>query len=368
MQLIVDHGALRNALNLCVSASSKVIPILANVLLTAKDDVLTIANTDLELTVITQVTAVVRENGTETVSLESLASIAKTASEPISITTAENGRLNITTGSSKYALPTLSPEDYPTLPTMTDDGSPSECREIELSASEILPMIATVSYSQTTEETRFQLAGALMKIENGSIDLVTTNGHAMALCSLPHKSPNGSTFLPANLLRAMNKLTSKTGAMIEIAWTRGFVSSTAGATQIIARKADANFPNYREVIPKSHSKRVTCDTERFRSAISRVAPFSLSKAIRCDLSNGSIKLSTENAERGMGVDIVPSDYAGESMTIGFDSSLVSGAISTIDTAQVCLEFEDKRSAIVMRPVNSELPFVAIHIIMPMELK
>lgn len=365
MQLIVDYAALRSALQLCGTArgSQQIIPILKNVRLATKGPgALEVASTDLELTVIVNVQAMVRNQGAVTCELAALLDIAKNADAAISLETADNGRLNITTGSAKYALPTQPAEDYPTLPTMENAES------IELSASEILPMLRTASYAMSADEKRFNVDGCYFALTKHSIDVVASDGHRMALCELPQKNKGAErgVMIPANLVNAADKLTvTKTATDVLVAWNDNHASLTLGDVSLMARREDGNFIRYREVIPVE-SFRITVETERLKSALTRAVPFTMaSKCVRFGLSKGSMALSTQNTERGQFADAIPIDYSGDGVVVGYSGAYLLDAINTVYTSRMEMAFTDegpkKERATVIRPIDSDLPFTALHI-------
>src|SRR5207247_4667794 len=81
-------------------------------------------------------------------------------------------------------------KDYPTLPT----GNVADAYAISL--DELKTMVGKVKFAITHEETRFQLNGALLKIQPQKMEMVATDGHRMALINFPKggngKGPKGS--------------------------------------------------------------------------------------------------------------------------------------------------------------------------------
>ena len=83
--------------------------------------------------------------------------------------------LTIRAGKSRFKIHGLSPDDFPTLPTV-EDG-----RRVEIPFTDFRRMIAKILFAVSAEESRFQLNGALLKLKDGSLEMVATDGHRLAL-------------------------------------------------------------------------------------------------------------------------------------------------------------------------------------------
>ena len=88
-------------------------------------------------------------------------------------------RLLIESGTAKFRLLGLPAEDYPTLPTVNVTDA------FRIPLDELKTMVGKVKFAITHEETRFQLNGALLKIQPTKMEMVATDGHRMALINFP---------------------------------------------------------------------------------------------------------------------------------------------------------------------------------------
>src|SRR5438045_6334815 len=97
----------------------------------------------------------------------------------------ENNQMLIESGTAKFRLLGLPAEDYPTLPSVTA----TETYTIPL--DELKTMVGKVKFAITHEETRFQLNGALLKVQPSKMEMVATDGHRMALINFPQGNGGG---------------------------------------------------------------------------------------------------------------------------------------------------------------------------------
>ena len=336
----------------------------------AEGDAVTFAATDLEATVTTSVEAMGVDPGSCTADIGSLLEIAKLATATLTIVSEGGAKLVITTGSARYELPTMEPEDFPTLPTFDDAA-----KSITLSASTILPMLRSCSYPMTSEDVRFQLAGVLLNVTKKYLDCVAADGHRMALVTHEERFPfDHKVMLPNALVRASEKLSVSPDATdVEIAWTDNHVGLRLGTDKLMHRLSDVNFPQYRQFIPSDADIAMEFDTAELLAAIRSVAPFAGGKArpIRFDVERGTLKLSTRDEARGMSSlslrhasDVAP-------LAIGFTANYLSEPLEAVTTQRVALKMISTKGAgspLLIQPINSTLPFEAAHVVMGMRLE
>lgn len=368
MKLIVDHIALRTALQLCASVVDKrpTIPSLADVRLEAHGETLTLATTDLEVTAVYDIKAVVADSGSGcTAEAQALLEIAKVAPDALHLELHEkNMTLEITSGSARWVLPTLPLENYPTLPTM------DEADELEFSPSEFLPMLRTVSYAiPSNDEQGMTVKGANVKLTKRAMEICAVNGFQMGLVTLPGKfRAEASIFMPAKLVRATEKLTvSADATTIHLSWNRSHVAVRLGAVTLMGRLEDARFPAYESYLPKERKSTARMETQYALDALRRVQPFAANKthAIVASVSLDEIGLkSVASSSRGSSTDKIGLlAYSGEPLCVGVSAKHLADMFENVNTLAMEIDFGDGKTAIVGRPVDSSLPFSAIHLVM-----
>src|SRR5512141_294899 len=187
MELTVAKADLQKELQLCQGVVEKrsTIPILSNVLLKAADGRLQIAATDLDVTILTSCAAKITTPGGVTIEAKRLFDVVRSLpDDDVHVTMQENNSMLIESGTAKFRLLGLPAEDYPTLPTVNSSDA------YTLPLDELKTMVGKVKFAITHEETRFQLNGALLKIQPSKMEMVATDGHRMALINFP-KGGNG---------------------------------------------------------------------------------------------------------------------------------------------------------------------------------
>lgn len=376
MELTVGKADLQKELQLCQGVVEKrsTIPILSNVLLKASDGRLQIAATDLDVTILSSCPARVTTPGGVTIEAKRLFDVVRSLpDDDVHMTLQENNSMQIESGTAKFRLLGLPAEDYPTLPTVNSTEG------YTISLDELKTMVAKVKFAITHEETRFQLNGALLKLQPNKMEMVATDGHRMALINFPASITGGkgkkgsdlTILIPRKALDEILRLESGAEGTVQFGVSENQLFFEAGDRRLLARMIDVNFPNYMEVISRDNDRRVMVDRERLLSTIKRISLVAneRTRAVRFDFAPGKLTVSSTNPELGDARETVPIDYSGQPFFVGLNAAYVMDFLSATDTPSVSLDLKDENSQCIGRPATAaeDLPYDYLYVVMPMRL-
>jgi DNA polymerase-3 subunit beta len=373
MELTVAKADLQKELQLCQGVVEKrsTIPILSNVLLRAADGRLQVAATDLDVTILTSCAARVTTSGGVTIEAKRLFDVVRSLpDDDVHVTMQENNQMLIESGTAKFRLLGLPAEDYPTLPTVTATDT------FSIPLDELKTMVAKVKFAITHEETRFQLNGALLKVQPTKMEMVATDGHRMALINFPQgnggkkKGTDLTILVPRKALEEILRLEVPAGGEVRFGTSENHLFFEAGERRLLARMIDVNFPNYMEVISRDNDRKVLVDRERLLATIRRISLVAneRTRAVRFDFAPGKLTVSSTNPELGDARETVPIDYAGNPFFVGLNAAYVTDFLSAIDTPSVSLDLKDENSQCIGRPqAQDDLPYEYLYVVMPMRL-
>ncbi|MDQ3281686.1 MAG: DNA polymerase III subunit beta [Acidobacteriota bacterium] len=375
MELTVGKADLQKELQLCQGVVEKrsTIPILSNVLLKAADGRLQIAATDLDVTILSSTGARITTPGGVTIEAKRLFDVVRSLpDDDVHFALQENNSMLIESGTAKFRLLGLPAEDYPTLPTVNS----TEGYSIPL--DELKTMVGKVKFAITHEETRFQLNGALLKVQPNKMEMVATDGHRMALINFPSgmtgkgtKGTDLTILIPRKALDEILRLEGGEDGTVRFGVSDNQLFFEAGDRRLLARMIDVNFPNYMEVISRDNDRRVMVDRERLLSTIKRISLVAneRTRAVRFDFAPGKLTVSSTNPELGDARETVPIDYAGQPFFVGLNAAYVMDFLSATDTPSVSLDLKDENSQCIGRPATAaeDLPYDYLYVVMPMRL-
>ena len=372
MELVVRKTDLLRELQLFqgIVERKNTIPILANVLIEANGDEVKFLATDLEVGLRSRCTASVAKGGSLTLPAKKLYEIIKSLPETdVRIEEDKNG-VKVAADRFDSRMQTLPREDFPTLPEGSGTYSASLPREV------LKQMVGKTQFAITGEDTRYFLNGALFILRNDSMSLVSTDGHRLALVTVPREKGKSKSkideevrvILPRKTLLELGRLLAEAEGDIQYERGENHLFFDIGGRLLISRMIDGQFPAFERVIPKNNDKRVEFDRDRLTSAVRRVALLSneRSRAVKFQIEQGKVEIASSSPEFGEAKEALIVDYAGTPVTICFNAQYVLDFLNVVETDSVALEFKDEMSQAVMKPIGAE-GYDYTYVIMPMRI-
>jgi DNA polymerase-3 subunit beta len=372
MELVVRKADLLRELQLFqgIVERKNTIPILANVLIEADGDQVKMLATDLEVGLRSRCTAAVAKGGSLTLPAKKLYEIIKALPETdIRI---EENKSGVKVAADRFdsRMQTLPREDFPSLPDATGTFSATLPRDV------MKQMVAKTQFAITGEDTRYFLNGALFILRSDAMSLVATDGHRLALITVPREAPKGKgkgdeeerVILPRKTLLELGRLLAEGEGDIQYERGENHLFFDIGGRLLISRMIDGQFPAFERVIPKSNDKRIEFDRDRLTSAVKRVALLSneRSRAVKFQIDKGKVEIASSSPEFGEARELIIVEYDGAPVTICFNAQYVLDFLGVVETDSVGLEFKDEMSQAVMKPVGAE-NYDYTYVIMPMRV-
>jgi len=372
MELVVRKTDLLRELQLFqgIVERKNTIPILANVLLEANGEEVRMLATDLEVGLRSKCTATVSKGGSLTLPAKKLYEIIKALPETDVRIEEDKGGVKVAADRFDSRMQTLPREDFPSLPEGTGTYSATLARDV------LRQMVSKTQFAITGEDTRYFLNGALFILRADSMSLVSTDGHRLALITVPRELPKGRTrtddevrvILPRKTLLELGRLLTEGDGDIQYERGENHLFFDIGGRLLISRMIDGQFPAFERVIPKSNDKSVEFDRDRLTSAVKRVALLSneRSRAVKFLIDKGKVEIASSSPEFGEAKEVLMLDYAGAPVTICFNAQYVLDFLGVVETDAVSLEFKDEMSQAVLKPVGAD-GYEYTYVVMPMRI-
>jgi DNA polymerase-3 subunit beta len=368
MELVVRKNDLLKELSLLqgIVERKNTIPILANVLIDASKEGISLLATDLDVGLRSRCEGTVSKPGTLTLPAKKLFEIASALPDTDVRIEEEKGGKSVTIAADRFEsrMQTLPASEFPTPPT--DSGN----AEAILPGAALKRLISHTRFAITSEDTRYFLNGAQLVLRPDAMSMVATDGHRLAYISVaesPGKKGGGEVLLPRKTLNEVARLIDG-GEPVHFSQGENHLFFRAGSRLLISRKIDANFPAYERVIPKSNDKRIEFDRDRLSAAVRRVRLLSneRSKAVKFVIGKDQVEITSSTPEVGEAHEVIPVEYAGDAMQICFNADYVDNFLGVVETEGVQLEFKDEMSQAVMKPIGAE-GYEYTYVIMPMRI-
>ena len=338
------------------------IPILSHLLLTARGDRLHLAATDLDVSLTSFCEAEIRQEGGIAVQAKKLMEIIRSLTADEVLLVQEEPRvLTIRAGRSRFKIHGLPPDDFPTLPGVEDN------QQVEIPFGSFRRMIAKILFAVSAEESRFQLNGALLKLKDGGLELVATDGHRLALVeSGLDGGGNDSVLVPRKALQELQRIEADGN----LAYRRGehHLSFRLGRRELICRILEGTFPDYERVIAKDNDKKVVFDRKPLSEAVQRVSLLTgdRARAVRLQFASDQMVISAANPDLGEAVEEVSCNYEGPEFRVGINPDYLTQFLAAVETDRIRLELKDENTQCVGYPVEGpDARYLCV--IMPMRI-
>ena len=339
-------------------------PILANVLMVVKDDVLSITATDLEVELVAASSLdEVKVPGEITVPARKLLDICRALPDECTVHLQMDGdRLVVKSGRSRFVLSTLAAADFPIIEDI------DATREISLAQTDARRLIDKTHFSMAQQDVRYYLNGLLLETGGGFVRAVATDGHRLAVAEVTVEGQSDAVqqvIIPRKGVLELQRLLGG-GETIDVAIGTNHVRASVGDIRFTSKLIDGRFPDYDRVIPKPEGNTLTASRESLRNALQRAAILSNEKyrGVRLELSSKCLRIQANNPDHEEAQDELEVDYAGDEMEIGFNVNYLLDALAAVDTDDVEVGFVDSNSSCVIHsPGNDSAKFV----VMPMRL-
>lgn len=338
------------------------IPVLSHILLRAADERLQIAATDLEVSLTTWCEAEVKEEGAIAIQARKLLEIIRASTgDDLTLRIDQEGVLTILVGNSMFKIRGLPADEFPTLPSIEDE------KPIRLPFQTFRNMVTKVFFAISSEESRFQLSGALMKFNEEGLVLVATDGHRLALVETRVKGLEASegVLVPRKALQELQRFD---GEDLNFRHSEHHLSFSIHRRQLICRILEGTFPDYERVISKDNDKHVVSNRQDLAAVIHRVGLLTgdRARAIRMELESEKLIFSAANPDLGEAREEIACEYEGKGLALGVNPDYFTHFLSVTDTESVRLELKDENSQCVAYPVEG-LDERYVCVIMPIRL-
>ena len=366
-----DHfsNGLQQVLN--VVATRSTMPILSNVLIEAEEEYISLTTTNLDLGIRCRIKADVETPGGITLPVRKLATIVRELPQnDVFVDAGHNNQAKITSGGSLFKIMGINTEEFPPLPSF-------ENRHVfELSQSEIVSMLKSVSYGQSTDENRYILNGVYFNFADEKLTLVATDGRRLALTALEteiSEDNTGSLILPAKTVAELERLLGK-GEKVKIAFNDRQVAFEISIDEeaiglvdqlyLVSKIVEGNYPNYRQVIPKETEHRVKIERELMLECVHRAALVTSEKShsVKLKVSKNLLEILGSSSEYGESHESMAIAYDGPEVQVAFNPQFLMEPLKALNKDEVYFEFKDELSPGLFKTLDN---FICV--IMPLRL-
>ncbi len=341
MKFLVEPTELVDAVNwVARSLSTRPIkPELLGIMIDV-DTSITLTGSDLETSTKAILKADISAKGKVLVPGRLLAEIARSLpNKPITFTL-DGSRVLVTAGTAKFTLPTLSVNEYPTLPELPETAGviPSDV---------FTHAVNQVAIAAGKDDSLPTLTGVHIEINKNKITLAATDRYRLAVRELNWQAKNAdievNTLVRARTLAdAAKSLTAHSQVTLALSPTNsnerliGFLSELKTMT---SRTLDGSFPPFRHLLPSESVAEATIEVGPLLDSVRRVALVTdKTVPLRLIFNNNSLQLEAGAGEDAQATEELEIIYSGEPINIAFNPQYLTDGLQVIGTPFVQINF------------------------------
>jgi DNA polymerase-3 subunit beta len=369
-----DHfnNGLQQVLNVVSSRST--MPILSNVLIeaTAENEV-SLTTTNLELGVRCKIKAEVETPGSITLPAKKLATIIRELPNNDVVISVNDLQSHISSGGSKFKLMGLNAEEFPPLPEFDDK------KLYQIRKHELIQMLKSVAYAQSTDENRYMLNGVYFNFSNNKFTVVATDGRRLALNAKKMEVPEdnkGSLILPLKTVNEILRISGNDSA-VKISFNQRQVAfdiqvteedagtGLIGGIYMVSKVVEGQYPNYAQVIPNHVEHRIKIERELMLDCIRRSALMISENniSVTFKMANNLLEITGKSQEYGESHETMAIDYDGPEVRVSINPYFMMDPLKALGQDEVFFEFKDEFSPGVFRDMDE---FICV--VMPLRLE
>jgi len=338
------------------------IQILSGILLEARGEDLSLAATDMELSLRSTVSAQVEGDGAIVLPGRTLVDIARLLpGEDVTIEhSAAESVVHLSSGSASYTLHTYNAEDFPRLPELTDTQTFGVDREA------LLETIARVARAASRDEARPVLTGVLVQFAGDKLVMAATDSYRLAVkeTALASPAPDLEAIVPS---RALQELARVAGAADEIAVgvQENQVLFSVGGVWLTSRRIDGQFPNYRQLLPETFEHELTIPRAELLDVVRR-ASVMIQRATPLQLrfADGEVMVVARTHEVGESKESMPVAYNGEPLDIGFNAEFLREGLESVEGDDVRMKLISPLRPAILTDEGDDFTYLVMPIRLP----
>jgi len=342
------------------------LPVLANILLQAKNGQLKLITTNLDLGIIVTVAAKVEKEG-------EITAPGKLLTEFISLLSADKveflldgTNLKVKAGKNEASFTTIIASEFPASPTFSQPKNTFNFKKVK-------DAIGRAVFAASTDDGRPVLTGVKTVLAKNKLTLTATDGYRLSQeeTEIAGKNEDMAINLPARTLAEVVKI-GQEFEIEEIGFSQIPNKNQAlfylGDAVVFTRIIDGEFPNVEKIIPTSFKTKIIIDREQFAQAVKTASLFARGAAniIKIKTEKDGLRLSANTPQLGQNEDFVEAKIEGEEVEIVFNYRFLLDLLANFPDETLVFESSGPLNPGVFKP-NKPTPSF-LHIIMPVRVQ
>lgn len=352
MNLKFQKAQLVNALSIVMKAVSTKTSsvILESILISASDNRVVLDATDTELSIQTEVDAVIVKAGGVVLNAKLFSEIVRkfdSTESLIELDVDNDFKTTIRCEQAVFNIMGIDPVEFIPMPKIDRDAF------ISLSQFSLKEVIRQTEFSTTISDINRMMGGELIDVKNNVAKFVTLDGHRMSIrnIELMGEYEDQKCVVPIKSLQeVMRIIDSDTQKNVNIYFSKDHILFEFDRTLVLSRILDGEFFRIESMLSNDYDTKVNVSRLKLQSAIEQsmiLIRENEHKPMILDIENGMLKLSV-NSSLGFMDAKVNIEKSGSDLKIAFNPKFLVDALKVIDDDFVNIYFTNAKSPCFIR--------------------
>ncbi len=342
-----------------ISNKNPNLPILANVLIQAKQGVIKLITTDLEIGITSKIRGKIEKQGEYTVDVKLLSDYISLLPDEKILIELKNDFLKINCGENyKTKIKGQSADNFPIIPEIKRD------RFIKLASKDMKNTINQIIFAVAPTNTRPELAGIYLNKQGETLTMASTDSYRLAEKKIRLDLSNNQNeedlevIIPAKTMQTLQRIIQDKDKDMEIEKNNQqdevkiFISEnqvlfTYKDNEIISRLIEGKYPDYQQIIPTDFKTVININKNELIRAIKATSLFSQSGTndinIETKESSKDLIISCLTSKFGESVSKVGAKIKGESNKITFNFHYLLDGLNAINNDELIIKINSENT-------------------------
>jgi len=344
-----------------ITGKNLTLPVLSSILWIATDKTLKIRATNLNVGVEVKIPAKIEKEGVVAIKGDVLSSLFSTL-QGDSIVKFEliNGNLLVQTKTSTIILKSIPHDDFPTIPIL--DGE-----SFVISSKRFIEGLKSVYYSASTSEIKPEIGSVYVYPEEDILVFVSTDSFRLAEKKIKTKQKlffDGILIPFKNIVEIIRVLDSVDDD-IKITLQKTQISFYTENIYLTSRVVDGNFPDYKQIVPKKPTTKITVLKQDLISSlkISNVFSDKFNQVVFTIKPKEKLfEIESKNNDVGENTTIISGSFDGEDVVVDFNYRYIFDCFQSISSDSLILELTGNNRPMIIKGVGDNS---FMYLVMPM---
>ncbi len=370
MKFVVSSSSLLKQLTALngVIASNPVVPILENFLFEVADGKIVVCSSDLQTSMITEISVEGKDKGTICVPAKILIDTLKNLPEqPVTFTIDEDSySVEISSDNGRYKLSGENATDFPKVPAVKNGYA------VDISSEVLLRAIATTLFATSTDDLKPQMTGVYLSLNETNATFAATDGHRLVRfrrVDIASETAN-TLLLPRKALTLLKGSLPSDNTLVKIEFNASNAFFSFNNIKMICRLIDERFPDFENAIPVNNPNKLTINRIEFLNSLKRISIYAnkTTHQVRLKIAGSELQISAEDLDfSNEANERLACEYEGEDLEIGFNAKFLVEMLTNLDCEQIDINMSQPNKAGLISPHKKDTNEDVLMLVMPVML-